>query len=134
MPEHTAFEDEGDLLVTVRYPFTRHGTVVTFEGEDSLGRTVTFGADWRAAQDIIEALYDDREPVAAVAPWSVLTITEPAPPAAPRPVVFTITITGVTLPGDRPSAVQTFAAQGRLADAVHDLLGLYGATVRIEST
>lgn len=88
MPDRTTFEDEGQLQVTVRYPFTRHGTVVTFEGEDDLGRTVTFGADWRVAQDIIEALYDDQEPVALVEPWSILTIEDPEP----EPPVTTITV------------------------------------------
>lgn len=77
MTERTTFEDEGDLLLTIDYPFTRHGTVVTFEGKDARGRTVTFGADWRVAQRIIEALYDDETPVVTVEPWQVLTIDEP---------------------------------------------------------
>jgi hypothetical protein len=49
------------------------GTVVVFAGTDQDGGHVTFGADHRAAQDVISGIRDsdDGQVVAEVEPWQV---------------------------------------------------------------
>lgn len=140
MSERTAFEDEGELVVVIDYPFTRHGTMVTFTGTDGTGRKVTFGCDWRPAQGLIEALYADEQPIVSVEPWQVLTITEPE---EAEPAGLTITVhpevgTTVWADGQRvstpaPTDLGLSDACNILHDAAHALLaahaGLEGSPV-----
>lgn len=77
--------DEDTYHVVVDYPFTRNGTTVTFNGVTTDGEhQVTFACDWRPAQDLIEALYNDEEAVANVAAWQCLSVT-PVEHEAPFP-------------------------------------------------
>lgn len=76
------FDDE---LVTVDFPYTRNGTTVTFTGISEDGeRRVTFAADWRPSQGVIEALYRDELPLVSVAGWQILS-TEPVDTDSPFP-------------------------------------------------
>lgn len=138
MPERTAFEDEGEVTVTIDYPFTRHGSVVTFTGTDDQGRLVTFGCDWRPAQGIVEALYRDELPTVTVEPWQILTIEDTEGPVTTitvRPAEGTTVTTagGDTVSTPTPTDLGLGDACNILHDAAHALLaahvGLEGSPV-----
>ena len=67
--------EEGAILVEVEAVVQHEGTVWVFSGrEHETGDIVTFGADWRPARDIAEALGEGDEPIVAAVPdWAVVS-------------------------------------------------------------
>lgn len=64
--------DEHEQIISIIDVVRDEGSVVVFRGVDDEGRTVTFAADHRPGQAIIEAM-DDGETVQATVPdWAVL--------------------------------------------------------------